>query len=224
MHTSHLGPQAMGLRPLSLEIVREGVGTGGGLRGLALRLISLDGRPEKAFPQQVHLLLQQCNTIKVRSLRSKGQEPRLARAPPQGSSQTPPRPSSPSGVFPNSASSEPNLGRGMCSGEYLSRPRSPHPRTSVSASLEPILGEKENTWGRTHPKFARGQPHSMCIPTPLRSVGEQGQQDHSLVKDSQIMIMHVTTVHAHRLPTPDGTGNTIVVQDGPRAQTPSHPN
>lgn len=49
MHSSHLGPQALGLRPLGLHILCKVVGSGGGLSGLALRLISLDGHCQKAF-------------------------------------------------------------------------------------------------------------------------------------------------------------------------------
>jgi hypothetical protein len=47
----------------------------------------------------------------------------------------------------------------------------------------------------------------MRILTPLRLAGIQGQQDRSLVKDSPTEITHVTTVHARRVPTPDGMRN-----------------
>jgi hypothetical protein len=43
MRSSHLGPQALGLKPLGLQILCEVVGSGGDLVGLAPRLISLAG-------------------------------------------------------------------------------------------------------------------------------------------------------------------------------------
>jgi hypothetical protein len=63
----------------------------------------------------------------------------------------------------------------------------------------------------------------MCIPNLLRPAGVQGQQDRSLVKDSPTMITRATTVHACRLPTPDGTYNTTGAQASSRAQTLSRP-
>jgi hypothetical protein len=49
----------------------------------------------------------------------------------------------------------------------------------------------------------------MRIPNPRRPAGVQEQQDHNIVKDSPTMITRATTIHARRLPTPDGTCNTI---------------
>jgi hypothetical protein len=57
---------------------------------------------------------------------------------------------------------------GMFSGESPSQLRSPHPRTTVSASLELVSGKKDKIWGNTHSKSTGGQPHSMHIHIPLR--------------------------------------------------------
>jgi hypothetical protein len=86
-----------------------------------------------------------------------------------------------------------------------------------------LLCQEGQAQGKAHPKPIRGQPHSMCIPAPLRPRGEQRQQDRGLVKDSPTMITRATTVQARCLLTPDGTRNTIGAQTSPRAQTPSRP-
>jgi hypothetical protein len=56
-YTSHFGPQALGFRPLSLQILRKGGGPGRDLSGLTSRLISLAGHLLKAFLQKADLFL-----------------------------------------------------------------------------------------------------------------------------------------------------------------------
>jgi hypothetical protein len=58
MHTSHSALQALDLRSLTLKIPCEGVSSGGGLGGLAPRLVSLVDHHQEVFPQLSHLLLQ----------------------------------------------------------------------------------------------------------------------------------------------------------------------
>jgi hypothetical protein len=102
----------------------------------------------------------------------------------------------------------------VSSRESPSRSRPPHPRAAMSAS-----GERDKTCGKARLKAARGQPHSMRIPTPRRAAGVQWQQYRDLVKDSPNMITHVTTIHAHRLAAPDRTCNMTGTWTSPRTQT-----
>lgn len=48
----------------------------------------------------------------------------------------------------NSASPEPDLGQGVNTGRSPSRPRVPQPWEAMSASLEPISGERDKTRGK----------------------------------------------------------------------------
>jgi hypothetical protein len=83
------------------------------------------------------------------------------------------------------------------------------------ASLEPISGDKD----KVCPKAIRGQPHSMHVPTPRGVIAVQWQQNYGIVKYQQHDYA-CATVHARRLPSPDGTCNTIEGRTGPQAQTP----
>jgi hypothetical protein len=88
------------------------------------------------------------NIIKLRSLmspRSKDQKPRFARGPPQGSSQTPPRPS----LFSDDVYSRDNpcLGRG---------PLTPERRFRLARAR---LGQGRQTQGKTYLKSVGGQSH-----------------------------------------------------------------
>jgi hypothetical protein len=88
----------------------------------------------------------------------------------------------------------------------------------MSASPEPISGNED----KANPKANRGQPHSMHIPTLHDATGALQQQDCGLVQ-----VQHhdyaCATMHAHRLPSHNGTSNTTEGQIGPRAQTPPRP-
>jgi hypothetical protein len=68
-----------------------------------------------------------------------------------------------------------------------------------------------------------GDNRIQCVYLTHADMQAYRKQDCSLVKDSPTMITGETTVHAHRLPTPDGTCNTMGAQTSPRAQTPSRP-
>jgi hypothetical protein len=114
--------------------------------------------------------------------RGQGIELRLTRGPPQGSTQ-------------NSTSPEPDFGWGVSLGKSSSRPRPPPPMGShVCLARSHLRREGQDLWQASWRPLARGQPHSMRIPTSRSAAGVHWQQDRGLVKDSPTWLrMHHCT-------------------------------
>jgi hypothetical protein len=93
-----------------------------------------------------------------------------------------PRPRPPWGSSQNSALLEPDLGRGVGSREYLSRSRSPQPRTEMFASPEPASGKKDKPRAKT-PLKSIGDSCIQCVYLTHACLQVYRKQDCSLVKD-----------------------------------------
>jgi hypothetical protein len=93
----------------------------------------------------------------------------------------------------NSGSPEPALGRGVFSREFLSRPRSPLPRTEVSASREPTSVKQDKPRARlswSPPGTTTFNVHTY----PMQGCRCTGATRSQSCQASPTMITHATTV------------------------------